>query len=96
MMKDHISKRLAKKISKNIFKKIENFREIFSFSDFENLKFFQKSEKIEKIKKFRKFSKIFKNQNLGNENISENFQNNLKILFVIFVPEVAKHVSSSV
>ena len=35
VMKDHISKLLPKKISKNIFKNFEKFREIFSFSRFQ-------------------------------------------------------------
>ena len=39
VMKDHISKRLPKKISKNIFKNFENFREIFSFSRFRKYRF---------------------------------------------------------
>ena len=34
VMKDHISKLLPKKIPKNIFKKFENFRKIFSFFRF--------------------------------------------------------------
>ena len=60
VMKDHISKLLPKKISKNIFKNFENFREIFAFSRFRKSEIFSKNrkiEKIEKIKNFRKFSK---------------------------------------
>ena len=41
VMKDHISKLLPKKISKNIFKNFENFREIFSFFRFRKSENFQ-------------------------------------------------------
>ena len=39
VMKDHISKLLPKKLPKNIFKKFEKFREIFSFSRFRKYRF---------------------------------------------------------
>jgi hypothetical protein len=48
VMRDHIAKLLPQKLSKSIFKKFENFREMFSFFGF------RKNENCQKMKKNRK------------------------------------------
>ena len=81
MKKHQHAQLLPEKIPKKIFKNFEKFREIFSFSDFENLKIFQNQEKSKKSKKNRKFSKQFSKKNdIFLEKVAKHVSSSLQLI----------------